>query len=199
MTEDYEVGLRLGALGLKTMFVRIPAQPGERGVVASRGHFPATLGAAVRQKARWLGGIALAGWDRLGWSGGLGERWMRMRDRRGPLAALLLLAAYAAALAVVADLACRSARRAGPSAARSGARHAADDQRLAARLARADARRASPLRPTAGAKGLLSIPRLVVGNVIAMLAAARAVSLHLGGGAKRWDKTRHIFPAELPQ
>jgi adsorption protein B len=48
-------------------------------------------------------------------------------------------------------------------------------------------------------EGLLSVPRLVVGNVIAMLAAARAVSLHLGGGAKRWDKTRHIFPAELPQ
>ena len=37
MTEDYELGLRLGALGLKTMFVRIPAQPGELGVVASRG------------------------------------------------------------------------------------------------------------------------------------------------------------------
>ena len=29
MTEDYEMGLRLGALGLKTMFVRIPAEPGE--------------------------------------------------------------------------------------------------------------------------------------------------------------------------
>src|SRR4029079_19597631 len=36
--------------------------------------------------------------DRLGWRGGIGERWMRMRDRRGPLAALLLLAAYGAAL-----------------------------------------------------------------------------------------------------
>ncbi len=48
-------------------------------------------------------------------------------------------------------------------------------------------------------EGLLSVPRLVVGNVIAMLAAARAVSLHLGGGATRWDKTRHVFPAELPQ
>ena len=98
MTEDYELGLKLGALGLKTMFVRIPAQPGDQGVVASRGHFPATLGDAVRQKARWLGGIALTGWDRLGWSGGLGERWMRMRDRRGPLAAVLLLAAYGAAI-----------------------------------------------------------------------------------------------------
>jgi adsorption protein B len=48
-------------------------------------------------------------------------------------------------------------------------------------------------------EGLLSIPRLLVGNVIAMLAAARAVSLHLGGGAKRWDKTRHMFPSELPR
>jgi adsorption protein B len=38
---------------------------------------------------------------------------------------------------------------------------------------------------------------MVVGNVIAVLAAARAISLHMGGGAKRWDKTLHIFPAEL--
>jgi adsorption protein B len=48
-------------------------------------------------------------------------------------------------------------------------------------------------------EGLMSIPRLLVGNVIAMLAAARAVSLHLGGGARNWDKTRHVFPRELPQ
>jgi adsorption protein B len=48
-------------------------------------------------------------------------------------------------------------------------------------------------------EGLLSIPRLVVGNLIAILAAARAVGIHLGGGASHWDKTRHIFPAELPQ
>ena len=48
-------------------------------------------------------------------------------------------------------------------------------------------------------QGLLSIPRLVVGNVIADARRARALSLHLGGGAQRWDKTRHIFPAELPQ
>src|SRR4029079_9336105 len=57
LTEDYEKGTRIRALGLKTMFVRLPARPGERGIVASRGHFPATLGSAVRQKARWLGGV----------------------------------------------------------------------------------------------------------------------------------------------
>ena len=45
-------------------------------------------------------------------------------------------------------------------------------------------------------QGLLSIPRMVVGNVIAMLAAVRAIALHLGGGPKSWDKTRHTFPVE---
>jgi bacteriophage N4 adsorption protein B len=198
MTEDYEVGLKLGALGLKTMFVRIPAEPGDRGVVATRGHFPATLGCAVRQKARWLGGIALAGWDRLGWSGGLGERWMRLRDRRGPLAALLLLAAYAAAL-LWAQIWIAEAIGA-PIKARL-------DPALITLLTingwllawRVLMRVVFTTSAYGFSEGLRSIPRLVVGNVIAMLAAARALSLHMGGGAKRWDKTRHIFPVELPQ
>ena len=198
MTEDYEVGLRLGALGLRTIFVRIPASPGQRGVVASRGHFPATLGDAVRQKARWLGGIALAGWDRLGWSGGIGERWMRMRDRRGPLAALLLLCAYSAAL-VWSQL--WLAEKLGAPI------HARLDRLLVTLLMingwllawRVLMRACFTAQAYGWQEGLLSIPRLVVGNIIAMLAAGRAVSLHLGGGAKRWDKTRHIFPAELPQ
>ena len=198
MTEDYEVGLRLGALGLKTMFVRIPAQPSDRGVVASRGHFPATLGCAVRQKARWLGGIALSGWDRLGWGGGLGERWMRMRDRRGPLAALLLLAAYAAALLWSQIW----------LAEKLGAPVRAELDPALILLLKANGlllawrvlmRAFFTTSAYEWRQGLLSIPRLVVGNVIAMLAAARALSLHLGGGARRWDKTRHIFPAELPQ
>jgi adsorption protein B len=198
MTEDYEVGLRIGALGLKTMFVRIPAKPGERGVVSSRGHFPATMGAAVRQKARWLGGIALAGWDRLGWSGGLGERWMRLRDRRGPIAALLLIAAYSAALLWsqiwLADaLGAPIRARLDPALATLLIVNA---WLLAWRILMRACFTASAYGFT---EGLRSIPRLVIGNVIAMLAAVRALSLHIGGGAKRWDKTRHIFPLELPR
>ena len=198
MTEDYEVGLRIGALGLKTMFVRLPGRPGEHGVVASRGHFPATLGSAVRQKARWLGGIALSGWDRLGWSGGIGERWMRMRDRRGPLAALLLVAAYTAAF-LWSQIWLAEALGA-PIKARL-------DATLVMLLTingwllgwRVLIRAAFTTSAYGLIEGILSVPRLVVGNVIAMLAAARAVSLHMGGGATRWDKTGHIFPAELPQ
>jgi len=198
MTEDYEIGLRLGALGLKTMFVRIRSTPGERGVVASRGHFPATFGAAVRQKARWLGGIALSGWDRLGWRGGLGERWMRMRDRRGPFAAMLLIAAYAAAflwsqLWLARTLGAPVEPRIDPALVML---LTVNGCLLAWRVLM----RACFTASAYGCReGLMSIPRLVVGNIIAMLAAARAISLHIGGGAKRWDKTRHTFPAELPQ
>jgi len=198
MTEDYEVGLRIGTLGLKTMFVRIPATPAERGVVATRGHFPATLGDAVRQKARWLGGIALSGWDRLGWSGGFGERWMRMRDRRGPLAALLLLAAYSAAL-LWSQLWLAEALGAPIQARMDSALILLLTINFGLLVWRAVMRACFTASAYGWTEGLLSVPRLVVGNLIAMLAAARAVSIHLGGGAKRWDKTRHIFPAELPQ
>jgi glycosyl transferase family 2 len=198
MTEDYEVGLRIGALGLKTMFVRIPARPGERAIVASRGHFPATFGCAVRQKARWLGGIALAGWDRLGWSGGLGERWMRLRDRRGPLAALLLVAAYGAAL-LWSQIWLAEALGA-PIRARIDPPLATLLTINAWLLAWRVLMRACFTAAAYGfGEGVRSIPRLVIGNLIAMLAAARALSLHVGGGAKRWDKTRHIFPVEIPR
>jgi adsorption protein B len=198
MTEDYEMGLRVGALGLKTCFVRIPARIGERGIVATRGHFPATLGEAVRQKARWLGGIALTGWDRLGWSGSLGERWMRLRDRRGPLAAILLIAAYAAAL-LWAQLWVAEALGS-PVQARMGPVLVTLLTINAWLLAWRILMRACFTASAYGVgQGLMAIPRLVVGNVIAIFAALRALSLHMGGGAKRWDKTRHIFPHSLPR
>jgi len=45
-------------------------------------------------------------------------------------------------------------------------------------------------------EALLSMPRLFVGNLIAVLAAFRAFSLHRSGRTPRWDKTQHIFPKE---
>jgi adsorption protein B len=195
MTEDYELGLRLGELGLRTIFVRIPAVPGSHAVVASRGHFPASFGEAVRQKARWLGGIALHGWDRLGWSGGFGERWMRMRDRRGPIAALLLFCGYSAALLW---------SQMWVAEALGAPIQVQIDPTLAALLWinlwlliwRVVMRVVFTASDYGWGQGLLSIPRLVVGNLIAICAAARALSLYLGRAPRVWDKTRHSFPAQ---
>lgn len=198
MTEDYEMGLRLGAIGVRTMFVRIPAEPGSRAVVASRGHFPSTIDAAVRQKARWIGGIAFAGWDQLGWRGGIGERWMRMRDRRGPLAALLLLAGYVSAFlwAQVALANALGAPVAVPVSPALAILLGVNAWLLGWRLTMRFAFTTAAYGPL---QGLRSIPRTVVANWIAVFAARRALMLHSNGGAKRWDKTHHIFPRELPR
>ena len=92
LTEDYECGLLIGEAGGRSRFLRVRDSRGQ--LVATREFFPARLGQAVRQKTRWLHGIAFQGWDRLGWRLRPAELWMRLRDRRGPLDALVLLAAY---------------------------------------------------------------------------------------------------------
>lgn len=198
LTEDYELGLGLGALGLKTMFVRIPARPGDSAVVATRGHFPTSIGDAVRQKSRWLGGIALAGWERLGWNGGWGERWMRMRDRRGPLAALLLVAGYGAALLwsqlwLARALGAPITLRLGP------ALEALLWVNFWLLLWRVLMRAAFTTAAYGLREGLSAIPRLLVANLIAVLAAVRAISVHRRRGPPAWEKTRHVFPREVAQ
>lgn len=196
LTEDYEFGLRIGELGLKTMFVRMPAVPGNRGVVASRGHFPSSLGEAVRQKARWLGGIALTGWDRLGWSGGLGERWMRLRDRRGPIAALLLLSGYLAAF-LWSQLWLAKALGAPVELQISPLLATLLWINLWLLVWRILMRALFTASAYGWAEGMRSVPRLVVGNIIAILAAFRALAIYLSRAPPAWEKTRHVFPKEL--
>ncbi len=196
MTEDYELGLRIGELGLKTMFVRMPAVPGSRGVVASRGNFPATFGEAVRQKARWLGGIALSGWDRLGWRGGIGERWMRMRDRRGPIAALLLLSGYVAAL-IWSQLWLAQAIGAPVKVAIGPTLSTLLWINLWLLTWRVAMRALFTGSAYGWREGARSLPRLIVGNMIAIFAAGRALTIYLSRSPASWDKTRHTFPKEL--
>jgi adsorption protein B len=119
-----------------------------------------------------------------------------MRDRRGPLAAVMLLSAYAAAF-LWSQMWLAEALGA-PVQARL-------DPTLVTLLLinawllgwRIFMRACFTTSAYGLGQGLLSIPRMVVGNVIAVLAAGRAVSIHLGGGPVRWDKTTHIFPTEL--
>jgi adsorption protein B len=42
-----------------------------------------------------------------------------------------------------------------------------------------------------------SVPRLLVGNLIAICAAARALVIYAGRAPPAWDKTRHTFPKEI--
>jgi adsorption protein B len=197
LTEDYELGLRLHAAGRRAAFVRLPSG---RQVVATKEYFPDTLEAAVKQKSRWMTGIALSGWDRLGWSGNFAERWMRLRDRQSVLAAVLLVAGYAAFLLwLLIELAQAlfgyTPAPISPTLARL---MELNGLLLAWRLAM---RVGFVTRSYGWLEGLMSIPRVIIGNLITILAARQAVLRYLGirrTGETRWDKTRHAFPAEVP-
>lgn len=199
LTEDYELGLTIAALGGRCRFVRVRGDDGR--LVATRAFFPNRFDHVVRQKCRWVLGIALQGWDRVGWSGGLIERWMRTRDRRGPLTALVLLAGYVLVVltgimgfAVAAGL----TRPVPLTPLLEGvliANALAFGWRVAARFA-------FTTREYGLHQGLLAVARLPLANVIAIIAGRRAVHAYirtLGGRAAVWDKTEHdLHPAAQP-
>lgn len=204
LTEDYEIGMVIGAYGLGTRFVDTVGPSGDR--VVSRGAFPGTTEKAVRQKSRWIAGIALAGWDHLGWPGSRwGDagfhagrawtaRWMLWRDRRAPLAALILLAAYVGALLTALGWA-------GQHLLGWNAIIVGDGMRLllafnAVMLCWRMAMRGHFTARWYGLRAaMLSLPRAFVANVIAVLAARRAIVLYwrmLRSGEVVWDKTEHL-------
>lgn len=201
LTEDYELGLRVGALGLTGRFVRLRERRGG-GLVATRAFFPDNVHAAVVQKARWMMGIALSGWDRTGWGGRWrpAELWMRMRDRRAPLAVLALVLAYGALVAAGLSLAGHAVAGTAPPPAGPWMQRllAVNGVILAWRLG---VRAFATASEHGWREGVRAVPRVMVANYIAVLAARRAVSRYvalLAGGRVRWDKTAHRFPEQLP-
>ncbi len=196
LTEDYELGLRLRRAGGRAAFVRLRTARGGA-LVATQEFFPATFRAAVSQKARWMRGIALSGWDRLGWSGGIAERWMRMRDRQSVLAALLLVTGYAA-------FALWALRTAATAAGLPAVALPEPLQLLllvngGLLLWRLAMRFGFVAEAYGWREGLRSFPRAIVANLVEIGAAWRAVSQYAGGrGPASWDKTRHAFPAQVP-
>ncbi|MDP5102843.1 MAG: glycosyl transferase family protein [Erythrobacter sp.] len=198
LTEDYELGLAIAAVGGRCQFVRARGDDGR--LIATRAFFPNRLDAVVRQKSRWVLGIALQGWDRVGWSGGLVECWMRLRDRRGPLTALVLLAGYA--LVVLTGLM--------GVAVATGLTQPVPLTPLLTGLLIANAvafgwrlvlRFGFTAREYGWREGLMAAARLPLANVIAIMAGRRALFAYaatLGGRAAAWDKTDHeVHPAQL--
>lgn len=194
LTEDYELGLRLAEAGGRRAFVRVAAADGE--MVATREYFPGTLAAAVRQKARWMTGIALSGWDRLGWSGGFAERWMRLRDRQSLLAAVLLGSGYLALVLWLVLKAWQAAGGDGPAPLPS-ALSALVSVNLGLLVWRLGVRSSFTAAAHGWQEGLRAAPRMAVANLVTILASLSALSRYRAlrrGGRPRWDKTAHIFP-----
>jgi adsorption protein B len=136
----------------------------------------------------------------MGWAGGWRESWMRLRDRRAALAALVLVAAYAGlilgALLHASDW--LLGRTSSPWPDPLPMLLAATSVILVWRMA---VRMLFVWRAYGVGEALRSVPRTIIANIIAMMAARRAVMLylkHLDGRALAWDKTTHRFPDATP-
>ncbi|MBD2842637.1 glycosyl transferase family protein [Erythrobacter rubeus] len=191
LTEDYELGLGVSEAGGVCRFVRARGKDGL--LIATRAYFPSKLGHVVRQKTRWVHGIALQGWDRVGWSSGFVETWMRARDRRGPLAALVLVIGYSLlALTAISWLAI--ALGFAEPVALSPLLKWLLIANFAAFIWRAAFRFGFNAREYGAAEGLMAVLRIPVSNVISIMAGRRAVAAYwktLLGKAIEWDKTPH--------
>jgi adsorption protein B len=198
VTEDYELGLHIGGQGGRTMLVRMRDATGN--LVGTRSCFPDSLATAVNQKGRWIMGIALAGWDRMGWEKRPAEIWMRLHDRKAIFSAIVLLAAYAC-LIITAILA--------GAIIMSGFKPARLPENLILLLWlngflmvwRLMVRAAFVWRSYGFRSAFMALPRSVVSNIIAIMAARRAATSYIRlciGGKLRWDKTEHgHFPKAL--
>ncbi len=191
LTEDYELGLLLSREGRGSIFLRVRDAAGK--LVATSSYFPASLGAAVRQKTRWVHGIAFQAWDRMGWTASPIELWMALRDRRGPLTALVLAVGYLlllidAVLLVAGHLGWTDGVQVSPMLA---AMIALSSAGLVWRMAVRFVFTAREYGVGEGIRGVLRIP---VGNIIAIMAGRRAFIAYLRslwGQKVVWDKTQH--------
>lgn len=194
LTEDYEAGLRIRDNGGRGIFVRMRDADGE--LVATREYFPDTIDSAVKQKARWIVGISLAGWDRMGWRGGPAEWWMRLRDRRAALSAFVLFAAYVT-VALWGMLWLISLILPIPSRPLSPTIIALLWVNMGLMSWRGLMRALFVGQAYGWRYGLGAVPRTLIANYIAILAARRAIFQYvrsLLGQPLKWDKTQHRFP-----
>jgi adsorption protein B len=218
LTEDYDIGNRLAQLGMRAIFGVFPVSFrverkswfGRRRTrelivrmpLCVREFFPDTFRQAYRQKARWVLGIGLQSWEQLEWRGSFAARYLMLRDRKSTITAIGNVLAYVLVLQFIfiqlgmltgwwntfypslfaenswwrtlvyvngVFLLVRCAQRVYFTTVLYGWEH-----------------------------GVLSVPRMVVSNLINFMAVARAWRLYLSylfrGKALVWDKTMHDFP-----
>lgn len=189
LTEDYETGYRLFLLGCRQIFV--PLRFEGAGIVATREYFPRRLHAAVRQRSRWVGGIALQGWQNHGWGRNVGQAYWFWRDRKGLVGSLLAPAVNLLFLYGVLD---------------PRIRHALPAQLLplypltAGIAAVQMSVRMATTAPIYGWRMACGVPaRMLWGNAVNCLATVAAVRQFAMARLRRervaWHKTEHMYPA----
>jgi adsorption protein B len=223
LTEDYDFGFRLKRLGMRQIFVRfaveraVPVRELGSGQTRSRSlrefvgvreFFPSTLRTAVRQKSRWVIGIAFQGWAHLRWAGDWRTKYMLYRDRKALVTNLATVLGYVI-VAIVSTIwtvqwLAPESYRFPPLVERGSTLWFLMLATLALLVHRLLLRVYCVYRLYGPWQAALSAPRMLWGNVVNFGATVRAIRIYLRflrtGKAITWDKTGHSFPAmeEIP-
>ena len=219
-TEDYDFGFRLHELRKKSILLQFMVERtkvvrkgwfrrrevlqsiGE--MVGTREIFPRRFRDAVRQKSRWIFGIVFQGWGQIGWVGGLRMRYMIWRDRKSLLGNFLNVFGYFLVLMTTALwlLLLFYERHANMPVL---VQHGTwlwyviwiDTFLMFNRIFQ---RAVAVSRVSTWQQALVSIPRLVWGNLINFVSVINAAQQFFRfartGEKMPWAKTDHAFPSE---
>ena len=219
LTEDYDFGLRMRNFGLRQIFVRqvLHRRVSRKNFLTGKNYastklefivirefFPRSFRAAVRQKARWIMGIALQGWASLGWRGNFWTRYMFYRDRKALLTNQISMFANCIVPIVGAlwlyQILFPDAYHYPPIIEAGTWPWYLLLANLFFFFWRITMRMVFVWRIYGFAQALLSAPRLLWGNTINFVATMRAFKLYakylLTGKVIAWDKTDHLYPSE---
>jgi adsorption protein B len=206
LAEDYDFGMQLRVHHLKQAFVRVAIEGADHRpeYIAVREYFPSSFKAAMRQKARWIVGISLQGWRRLGWRGDWRMKYALIRDRKGLVTNPAVALGYCAVLAIVSIWIGQWLEpdfyRFPPIVERGSWLWYLTVANACFLCLRLIQRCRFVWQLHGWREALLAVPRQVWGNVVNVAAVSRAFYLFgrslRTGRSVAWDKTAHRFPSE---
>lgn len=218
LTEDYDIGFRLKEAGLEEVFVRFPVLETTKdtwrktrifgqnyrtsNIICVREFFPNSIETAVRQKSRWIIGIVFQGYVTHRWSSSWLMNYFLWRDRKGVLTNFFSFAAnlilFQITLLWLYELVWPDAYRFLSIFEESELLYTLLWFNVILLLNRVVQRILLVSGYYGIFQGLLSLPRMLLGNFINFLANWRAIKQVLQQGNPRrvaWDKTTHDFPS----
>ncbi|MEG3066259.1 glycosyl transferase family protein [Acetomicrobium sp.] len=206
LTEDYVAGLTLAEGGMQGIILHFPiAFPRGRGLrrirrvyVSVSEYFPDTFWAAVRQKSRWILGIALQGTETFGWRGDIFDKFFLYRDRKGMFTSFINFVANILFINYI--LIFIGIKLNFMPSYNYNIPKTLLIINIFFLINRLFHRALFVFMLYGWQQSLLSIPRVFVVNFINFCATLRALKLFgehlLSGKPLVWDKTQHVYPAE---
>ncbi|MHB9024720.1 MAG: glycosyltransferase [Armatimonadota bacterium] len=209
LTEDYNVSRKANLAHLNSVFVNVVLQEEKprrftplarrEAFIANWSYFPTQFARSVRQKTRWIVGISLQDWKLTGWKGSLADKENLFRDRKVFISAATTFLGYIlAGYFILYELGRHGLApfKLMPFIYEGTLLYTLVIVTTAFMLLRMIERMVFVTTVYGLGAGLLSIPRLILGNILNGIAAFRALFVYLRALTSRrqlgWDKTEHL-------